>query len=171
MPNWICATCCVEYKESVTPPSHCPICEDERQYVGANGQQWTVMDEIGKDHANDWREAVPNMHGIGVTPAIGIGQRALLIETPNGNVLSYQNRSGDSGTLDVDNTSGGAGSVENVFFTAPPTGTYEYWVQLYSGDGGSFSLSVSKNGTAAGSQSGSVSTGSTSSTHYTVGYP
>jgi len=87
MPNWICATCCVEYPDSATPPSHCPICEDERQYVGANGQQWTTMAEIGKDHANDWREAEPHMHGIGVTPAIGIGQRALLIETPHGNVL------------------------------------------------------------------------------------
>jgi hypothetical protein len=39
------------------------------------------------------------------------------------------------GELDVDNTSGGPGSVENVFWPAngAPTGTYEYWVECFSG--------------------------------------
>jgi hypothetical protein len=87
MPNWICTTCCVEYPDSPMPPAHCPICEDERQYVGANGQQWTTMAEIGKAHANDWREQEKGLAGIGVSPAIGIGQRALLVQTEHGNVL------------------------------------------------------------------------------------
>jgi len=30
MPNYICITCGTQFKESVEPPLHCPICEDER---------------------------------------------------------------------------------------------------------------------------------------------
>ena len=31
---------------SSAPPGHCPICEDERQYVGPDGQQWTTLDQL-----------------------------------------------------------------------------------------------------------------------------
>lgn len=87
MTSWICATCCVEYPDSAQPPAHCPICEDERQFIGAEGQAWTSMAEIGSAHHTDWRELEPGLVGIGVTPSIGIGQRALLVKTPYGNVL------------------------------------------------------------------------------------
>lgn len=84
---WICATCCVQFSPSDAPPELCPICNDERQYIGAGGQRWTHMDAIAQDHRNDWRELEPGLTGIGVAPAIGIGQRALLVQTPAGNVL------------------------------------------------------------------------------------
>ena len=49
------------------------------------------MDQHGRRSpptiANDWRSLEPGLDGIGVTPAIGIGQRALLVQTPEGNVL------------------------------------------------------------------------------------
>jgi hypothetical protein len=65
----------------------CAICEDERQYVGANGQQWTTMTELSRDHAVVLREEEPNLVGVGVDPPFAIGQRALLVCTPGGNVL------------------------------------------------------------------------------------
>ncbi|MEO9297087.1 hypothetical protein [Devosia alba] len=87
MTVWICKTCGAQHTPSQTPPAHCAICEDERQYVGAAGQLWLDRDAITASHANDWREIEPGLSGIGVVPTIAIGQRALLVQTPEGNVL------------------------------------------------------------------------------------
>ena len=91
MPNYICSTCGVQYAESAAPPSECPICLDPRQYVGWQGQRWTTMDDLIRDgYKNDLRPEIPdepNLLGIGITPSFTIGQRALLVQTPNGNVL------------------------------------------------------------------------------------
>ena len=87
MPAWICRTCGVQYAETGEPPAACPVCEDERQYVGWDGQQWTTMAELARDHANVLREEEPDLLGVGVEPSFAIGQRALLVRTPAGNVL------------------------------------------------------------------------------------
>jgi metallo-beta-lactamase superfamily protein len=87
MPAWICATCAVQYADTEQPPERCPICEDERQYVGWEGQRWTTMAEIARNHAVDLREEEPDLLGIGVQPDVAIGQRALLVRTRHGNVL------------------------------------------------------------------------------------
>ena len=87
MTIWICKTCGAHHPESMQPRAHCPICEDERQYVGANGQEWLDRAAITASHHNDWREIEPGLTGIGLSPTIAIGQRALLIQTPDGNVL------------------------------------------------------------------------------------
>ena len=34
------------------PPAHCAICEDERQYVGPDGQKWTTLDALRSTHKN-----------------------------------------------------------------------------------------------------------------------
>lgn len=87
MPTWVCVTCGVQQSDSDAPPAGCPICLDERQYVGWNGQQWTTMADIARDHANELREEEPDLVGIGMTPSYAIGQRALLVRTREGNVL------------------------------------------------------------------------------------
>lgn len=87
MPAWICVTCGVQYPDTGRPPGHCPICEDERQYVGWDGQQWTTMADLARDHTVVLREEEANLVGVGVEPAFAIGQRALLVCTPHGNVL------------------------------------------------------------------------------------
>jgi hypothetical protein len=84
---WICVTCGVQYGASAAPPAHCMICEDERQYVGWDGQQWTTLPELRSGHRAEIREEEPDLLGIGCTPSFAIGQRALLIRTPGGNVL------------------------------------------------------------------------------------
>jgi hypothetical protein len=87
MTAWICRTCGVQYPDTDQPPGRCAICDDERQYVGWGGQQWTTMAEIGSDHAVVLRDEEPGLVGVGVEPAFAIGQRALLVCTAHGNVL------------------------------------------------------------------------------------
>jgi glyoxylase-like metal-dependent hydrolase (beta-lactamase superfamily II) len=85
---YICKTCGVQYAPSDEPPAECIICQDERQYVGPGGQQWTTLDEMRSgEYRNLLREHEPGLTGIGTTPFFGIGQRALLVQTPAGNVL------------------------------------------------------------------------------------
>jgi hypothetical protein len=87
MPEFLCTTCGTQHAESPSPPDRCLICEDERQYIGWGGQRWTTLGELRSDHENQIREEEPGLTGIGTTPKFGIGQRALLIRSPGGNVL------------------------------------------------------------------------------------
>ncbi len=81
----ICLTCGVQYP---SPRRDCPICLDERQYVGWDGQRWTTLAELKEaGHRGQVEEEGPGITGIGATPATAIGQRALLVRTPGGNVL------------------------------------------------------------------------------------
>ncbi len=85
---WICVTCGVQYPMSLEPPAECPICEDERQYVGWNGQQWTTMAELAASgRHNTLTEEEPGLMNLGTEPKIAIGQRALIVRTPHGNVM------------------------------------------------------------------------------------
>ena len=88
MKNYICLICGTQYSEGDFPPDRCLICEDARQYVNWNGQQWTTLEEMwNADYLNIIRKIEPNLIGIGTEPAFGIGQRALLVKTNDGNVL------------------------------------------------------------------------------------
>src|SRR5438093_2491073 len=88
MPAYVCVTCGVQHAESDSPPPRCPICEDERQYVGWQGQQWTTLPEmVAKGYRNVLREEDPGLTSITTVSAFGIGQQALLVQTPAGNVL------------------------------------------------------------------------------------
>lgn len=87
MTNFICDTCGAQFAESSLPPTQCPICTDSRQYIGPNGQQWTTIQELQKDHHNRIETVEPNLTGIGTEPTFAIGQRGLLVQTSRGNVL------------------------------------------------------------------------------------
>jgi glyoxylase-like metal-dependent hydrolase (beta-lactamase superfamily II) len=88
MPAYICVTCGVQHAESEAPPAACPICEDERQYVGWQGQRWTTLAEMAASgYRNVLREEDPGLTSITTVSAFGIGQQALLVRTPAGNVL------------------------------------------------------------------------------------
>lgn len=69
------------------PPENCPICEDERQYVGLKGQQWTTLQALQEEYHTVIRTLEPGLTGIGMSPSFSIGQRALLVQTSGGNVL------------------------------------------------------------------------------------
>ncbi|HMA46944.1 MAG TPA: MBL fold metallo-hydrolase [Frankiaceae bacterium] len=88
MDAFVCRTCGVQYPPAETPPPACPICQDERQYVGEGGQRWATLAELATEsHRCQVRELEPGLLGIGVTPPFAIGQRALLACTPSGNLL------------------------------------------------------------------------------------
>ena len=88
MERYICETCGVEYAASDGPPASCIVCEDERQYIGLNGQRWTTAGRMKSDgFKNEVEEEEPGLLGIGISPNFSIGQRALLVQTTEGNIL------------------------------------------------------------------------------------
>lgn len=92
MPAYICQTCGVQYapvaEDPESPPERCPICEDERQYVGPNGQVWTTRQKlVDEGRRNLLTEVEPGLVTINTRPAFAIGQQGHLIQTPVGNLL------------------------------------------------------------------------------------
>ena len=87
MTAWICATCGVQHPDAPHPPPGCAVCEDERQFLGPDGQRWVGPDELAAEHRTVLSEVEPDLVGIGIEPSFGIGQRALLVRTAAGNVL------------------------------------------------------------------------------------
>ena len=82
---WICATCAVEHAERIEV---CAICADERQWVPADGQQWTTLEELAADGRRvEVTELEPDLFGITTTEKTGIGQTSKLVRTPAGNLL------------------------------------------------------------------------------------
>ena len=77
MPFPICVTCGVQYAAS---RDDCPVCEDPRQYVPVEGQQWTTLEDLRASHSN---AILPEgeLTAIGTTPKFAIGQRALLVRS------------------------------------------------------------------------------------------
>jgi hypothetical protein len=78
MTAYFCVTCGAQFAPADDPPSRCPVCEDERQYVPESGQRWTTLEELASDHRCEVRDEGPYT-GLGVEPWFAIGQRALLV--------------------------------------------------------------------------------------------
>jgi hypothetical protein len=87
MTCFICTTCGTQFAESAVPPKSCPICLDERQFVGWDGQSWTRLEEMRQRYRLRFESEGEGITGIGIEPHFAIGQRALLIQTGAGNVL------------------------------------------------------------------------------------
>ena len=87
MPAFICQTCGSQFTPSQAPPPSCPICQDQRQYVPPGGQKWTTLDELAPRHFNCYRQHEPGLIGVGTVPEFAIGQRALILRAPDGNIL------------------------------------------------------------------------------------
>src|SRR5215831_15806254 len=87
MPNFICTTCGSQYAKSDRPPAACAVCQDERQYVKATGQQWTTLDKLRLTNRNSLKFKEPGLIGVGIDPHFAIGQRALFLRTPKAIVL------------------------------------------------------------------------------------
>jgi hypothetical protein len=94
MTVWICATCGVEHADD---QGVCAICADERQWVPADGQHWTTLEELaladgGRRAVRDARrievrEVEPDLLELTAEPKVGIGQSTFLVTTPAGSVL------------------------------------------------------------------------------------
>jgi hypothetical protein len=106
----ICVTCGTQFSASDDPPAACPICEDERQYV-PGAQRWTTLQAMRRTHRNVVQRIEPHLYGIGTEPRFAIGQRALLVRTPGGNVLWDCIALLDDGTADVVRALGGLRAI------------------------------------------------------------
>jgi glyoxylase-like metal-dependent hydrolase (beta-lactamase superfamily II) len=110
--NYICQTCGVQHVASEGPPQSCIICDDERQYIGRGGQQWTTLAEMREaGYQSRIRNVDPGLDAIDTRPRFAIGQRALLAHSRHGNFLwdciSYI----DGETVDRVNEIGGLAGI------------------------------------------------------------
>lgn len=109
---WVCGTCGNHYPETASPPPACVICEDERQWVPPSGQRWTTLAELSAaGHRSVVRELEPGLTGIGADPPVAIGQRALLIQTAEGNLLWDPSGYIDESAIHVVRQAGGLRAV------------------------------------------------------------
>src|SRR5262249_19700997 len=69
------------------PPERCPVCEDERQYVGYNGQRWTTTEGLRAGGRRDeLAEIEPGLTTINTRPSSASGQPGHPIRTPGGHL-------------------------------------------------------------------------------------
>ena len=109
--NSICTTCGTQFGAADAPPPGCPICADSRQYVPPSGQAWTTLDALQRSHRNSFRRLERGLLGVGMTPDFAIGQRALFVQAPAGNVLWDCISLIDQATTDLLNGLGGLSAI------------------------------------------------------------
>ncbi|KAI5247243.1 metallo-beta-lactamase family protein [Aureobasidium subglaciale] len=87
----LCPTCGTQFDTPADNPAsgYCRICDDPRQYIPATGQVWTSLKAEAGKHETKWKqdEHDTRIWSIWAEPKLGIGQRALLLQTSHGNVL------------------------------------------------------------------------------------
>lgn len=89
MEKYICKTCGTQFPPSDHEPESCPICQEERQYVGLGGQEWTTMKEMQGCHvySNEISQDEPNLYSLTTVPEFAIGQTAYLVQNNGFNLL------------------------------------------------------------------------------------
>ncbi|KAK3714659.1 hypothetical protein LTR37_007639 [Vermiconidia calcicola] len=86
----ICNTCGTQFDVPAdNPPKSCRICDDPRQFVPASGQSWTSLAQMRGKYKNSFHQDTNDgrMWSIVTEPKFGIGQRCVLLQTSEGNVL------------------------------------------------------------------------------------
>jgi len=87
----LCPTCGTQFDTPASnpPTDYCRICNDPRQYIPATGQAWTSLKAEAGKHETKWKqdEHDKRIWSIWAEPKLGIGQRALLLQTLHGNIL------------------------------------------------------------------------------------
>ena len=83
----VCLTCGAHVPGDRAAPEVCPTCSDERQYVGLHGQRWQRHSVLAAEHATVVDPVEPGLYAVGVEPSVAIGQRALVVCTPEGNLM------------------------------------------------------------------------------------
>jgi hypothetical protein len=131
MPAFICETCGSQFTPSEHPPSACPICEDERQFVPAGGQRWTTLDKLARGHFNCYQQYESGLIGVGTVPKFAIGQRALILRAGTGNILWDCISFIDAATIELVN---GLGGLSAIAISHPHYyGTMVEWSRAFGG--------------------------------------
>ncbi|MBU5687469.1 MBL fold metallo-hydrolase, partial [Citrobacter sp. S44_ASV_140] len=74
----LCKACGTSYEVADALPEHCDICQDERQYVPATGQEWVDFAALCASHTNKWRQHDSDLLSIRTVPGFAIDQRAFI---------------------------------------------------------------------------------------------
>ncbi|MCB1588749.1 MAG: MBL fold metallo-hydrolase, partial [Xanthomonadales bacterium] len=82
----ICSTCGTQFATLPAANACCPVCADERQYVGWQGQRWTDLAQLGQTHRIH-AEDDAGLFSLDLSPGFAIGQRMALLPTPGMNLL------------------------------------------------------------------------------------
>ncbi|KAI0975166.1 beta-lactamase-like protein [Xylaria arbuscula] len=91
-PWLVCKTCGTQFPtDNQHKVTTCLICDDPRQYVPPSGQSFVSLDALRSGgHRNVFSPIAADPERfiqIHTQPKVGIGQRAILVRTPEGNVL------------------------------------------------------------------------------------
>jgi hypothetical protein len=131
MVNYICVRCGVQYTGTVESPARCAICEDEREAVYWKGQRWTTLADLRRDHQNVVEPLEIDLIRLHTEPHFAIGQQALLIRTPEGNVLWDCLSLIDDATIAAGQAVGGLTAI--VSSHPQLYGTLVEWSQAFNG--------------------------------------
>ncbi|MGX9377034.1 MBL fold metallo-hydrolase [Pantoea ananatis] len=107
----ICLTCGTSYQQQDVHIDRCKICEDERQYVPATGQQWISPEALHAAHSNKWFQLEKGLFSLQTVPEFAIGQRAFLVKGAQGNVLWDCIPDLDDATIDIVRALGGISAI------------------------------------------------------------
>lgn len=105
-----------------------------------SGREAPARQELEQQDSTTAENAVEHAEAIGHDGKLKItllwdfpGDLDLHVKEPNGTEIFYRNKkdSASGGQLDVDNTAGGNGSAENIYWENPPKGEYVVSVVYY----------------------------------------
>lgn len=83
----ICTTCGTQMTLGFDKNSNCPICSEERQYIPDRGQTWTTHQKLQSNHIVKNLQLSENLYEFTIDSTFGIGQRALMVISDEGNIL------------------------------------------------------------------------------------
>lgn len=83
----ICTACGTQFQLNSDSLELCPICTDDRQYIPEKGQTWTTLDDLSNSHSVIIKKINGSLYELKMVPSFAIGQRALLVLVPGGNIL------------------------------------------------------------------------------------
>src|SRR5262249_58728236 len=63
------------------------MCQDERQSVPPGGESRFTREAPARRHFNCYQQHESGLIGVGTVPKFSIGQRALIVRAPEGNIL------------------------------------------------------------------------------------
>lgn len=104
----ICVTCGTQFPKA---SDGCLICEDPRQFVAWEGQQWTTLEAMSGKYENRFEPDEDGVFSIRTEPKFAIGQRAHIIQTSQGNLLWECVSLFDEATLQKVKSSGGLRAI------------------------------------------------------------
>jgi hypothetical protein len=124
----ICTACGTQFPLEHAPEL-CSICTDDRQAVPEQGQSWTTLNELSDNYGVITKKINDSLYELRIVPTFAIGQRALLIVTPGGNILWDCIALLNESTIDFIKSKGG---LKAIIFSHPHYySTMNDWAEVF----------------------------------------